>query len=223
MESHAAHTHGGASASLVARAHSLRRPPVVWLAALVACLTTAHALAWELTPEQRKELAHGGVVVVADVDSSRRSGEVKAAVQINASPEEVFRTLTDCEQALRFVPHLERCRVLERAPDDSWQVVEQDLDYGWYLPRITVVFRAEYEPFRRIRFRQVRGDLKVNEGEWELTSVGDAAESTIVAYTTRIEPRFSVSRRLMQSSLRRDLPELMRALRARCEGVPDES
>jgi ribosome-associated toxin RatA of RatAB toxin-antitoxin module len=211
----------------VARTHSLKGRRQAWLPVLVACLAIAgaRAHAWELTAEQRAELAHGGVVVVAEVDSSSSSGEVKAAVQINASPEEIFRTLTDCEQALEFVPHLERCRVLERAPDDSWQVVEQDLDYGWYLPRITVVFRAEYEPFRRISFRQVRGDLKVNEGAWELSSAGQATDSTIAAYSTRIVPRFFVSRRLMQSSLRRDLPALMRALRARCEdeNVPDES
>jgi uncharacterized protein YndB with AHSA1/START domain len=209
----------------VAGTHSLKKRSPAWLPLLVACLATAcaHADAWELTAEQRTELAEGGVIVIADVDSSRRSGEVKAAVQINASPEEIFRTLTDCEQAVEFVPHLERCRVLERAPDESWQVVEQDLDYGWYLPRITVVFRAEYEPYRRIRFRQVRGDLKVNEGAWELSSSGDAAESTIAAYSTRIVPRFYVSHRLMQSSLRRELPELMRALRARCEDVPGES
>ena len=163
------------------------------------------------------------MIVVAEVDSSRRSGDVRAAVQITASAEEVFRTLSDCEQALEFVPHLERCSVLERAPDDSWQVVEQDLDYGWYLPRITVVFRAEYEPFERITFQQVRGDLKINEGSWELLPANDAAGSTIATYSMRVVPRFYVPRRLIQSSLKRDLPDLMRALRARCEDVPEES
>jgi hypothetical protein len=197
------------------------------LTTLTTCLamTGVHAHAWELTPEQREELANGGVIVIADVDSSRRSGQVKAAVQITATAEDIFRTLTDCGQALEFVPYLERCRVLERAPDDSWQVVEQDLDYGWYLPRITVVFRAEHEPFERIRFTQVRGDLKVNEGSWELLPASDAAGSTIATYSVRVVPRFYVPRRLIQSSLRRDLPDLMRALRARCEeqNVPDGS
>jgi len=189
-----------------------------WPTTLAACLAMAsvRVLAWEPTAEQRAELASGGVIVVADVDSSRRSGEVQAAVQIAAGAEEIFRTLTDCTQALEFVPHLERCSVLERAPDDSWQVVEQDLDYGWYRPRITVVFRAEYEPFERIRFTQVRGDLKVNEGTWQLTPTHDGA-STIVTYSVRVVPRFYVPRRMMQSSLKRDLPDLLRGLRSRCE------
>jgi hypothetical protein len=197
----------------------------VWVTTLVAsvAMTMLPARAWEPTAEQRAELSNGGVIVIADVDSSRRSGEVKAAVQITAGAEEIFRTLTDCAQALEFVPHLERCSVLERAPDDSWQVVEQDLDYSWYLPRITVVFRAEYEPFEHIRFTQVRGDLKVNEGTWQLTPVHDGA-STIVTYSVRVVPRFYVPRRMMQSSLKRDLPDLLRGLRARCEGdVPEES
>lgn len=190
-----------------------------WLATLVASLALAspRAHAWQPTPEQRAELASGEVIVIADVDSARRSGEVQAAVQIAAGAEEIFRTLTDCVQALEFVPHLERCSVVERAPDDSWQVVEQDLDYGWYLPRITVVFRAEYEPFERIRFTQVRGDLKVNEGTWELTPAHEGA-GTIVTYSVRVVPRFYVPRRMLQSSLRRDLPALLRGLRSRCEG-----
>jgi hypothetical protein len=192
---------------------------------LAACLglSGVRSQAWELTDEQRAELASGGVIVIADLDASRRGGEVKAAVQITASPEEIFRTLIDCEQALQFVPHLERCSVLESAPDDSWRIVEQDIDYGWYLPLITVVFRADYEPFERIRFAQVRGDLKVNEGTWELRPANDAAGSTIATYSMRIVPRFYVPRRLIHSSVRRDLPALLRGLRARCERVPDES
>jgi ribosome-associated toxin RatA of RatAB toxin-antitoxin module len=199
----------------------------VRLPALVACAATSlvSAQTWELTGEQRAELAQGGVIVIADVDPSRPRGEVKAAVQITAGAEHVFRTLTDCEQALDFVPHLERCRVLESAPDDSWQVVEHVVDYGWYTPRIAYVFRAEHEPFARIRFTQVRGDLKVHEGTWELTPADAeaAGPATIVTYSVRVVPRFFVPRRMLQSSLKRDLPDLMRALRARCEAVPDES
>ena len=189
------------------------------LVAMGGCLAAANACAqdWTLTDEEREQLARGEVLVFAHVDPARPEGEVRAAVQIAATREHVFRTLTDCGQALEYVPHLERCRVLERAPDDSWQVVEHAVDYRWYMPRIDYVFRAAYEPFERIRFTQVRGDLKVNEGAWELMPADEAATSTVVTYRVQMVPRFYVPRRLILSSVKRDLPELLRALRARCE------
>jgi uncharacterized membrane protein len=177
---------------------------------------SAMAQGWKLTDEQRSALARGEILVLADV--SARQGDVLAAVQIRAPAERIFRTMTDCEQALQFVPHLELCRVLESAADDSWQLVEHAVDLSWYLPRIDYVFRAEYEPFRRIRFRHVRGDLLENEGVWELGTLGEGdREATILTYRVRIVPRQFVPRWVVRSSLRRDLPLMLRALRDRCE------
>jgi uncharacterized protein YndB with AHSA1/START domain len=170
------------------------------------------------TDEERRQLAQGDVIVLAEVDAARTRGEARAAVRIAAPRERIFRTLTNCEAALGFVPHLKRCRVLERAPDDSWLLVEHVVDYGWYLPRIVYVFRAEHEAFDRIRFRNERGDLEVHEGTWELTPANeDGGRSTIVTYRVDVVPRFFVPRRLVLSSLKRDLPALMRGLRALCE------
>jgi hypothetical protein len=124
--------------------------------------------------------------------------------------------MTDCAQALEFVPHLELCRVLESARDGSWQLVEHAVDFSWYLPRIDYVFRAEYEPFHRIRFAHVRGDLRENRGVWELQPAGDGS-ATILTYRVHIVPRNFVPSWVVRSSLRRDLPLMLRALRARCE------
>jgi hypothetical protein len=67
-----------------------------------------------------------------------------------------------------------------------------------------------------VRFSAVRGDFDVNEGVWELAARRNGA-ATVVTYRARVVPRFFVPRWLVLASLKRDLPELLRGLRARCE------
>jgi uncharacterized protein YndB with AHSA1/START domain len=174
---------------------------------------------WTLTEAELARLGDGTVLVDADLASDRPTGNVRAAVQIRASAEQVFRTLTDCAEALRFVPHLRRCAVLDTAPDGSWQVVEQEIDYGWFMPRAYYVFRADYEGFERISFSNVRGDFRENRGDWTFRPTADG-KATVVTYRLHIVPRFIVPRWLMRSTLKRDLPELMRGLRTRAEAHP---
>jgi uncharacterized protein YndB with AHSA1/START domain len=174
---------------------------------------------WTLTPAELARLGDGVVLVDGDVTAERPTGDVRAAVHITASPERVFRTLTDCTEALRFVPHLRHCAVLDAAPDNSWQVVEQQIDYGWFMPKAYYVFRAEYERFARIRFSNVRGDFRENHGTWEFRPTADG-KATIVTYRVRVVPRFYVPRWMMRMTLKRDLPALMTGLRAQSEAWP---
>ncbi len=172
--------------------------------------------AWRLSDANRAGLGRGEIVVEAEVTRDKPGGAVRAAIEIAASPEEVFRILTDCSRALEFVPHLESCRVLETGPDAAWQIVEHQVDHGWFAPKARYVFRAEYEDFRRIRFSQVSGDLRENQGTWEFTP-SESGESTIVTYNARVVPRNYVPRWLMRAALRSDLPALLKGLRSACE------
>jgi ribosome-associated toxin RatA of RatAB toxin-antitoxin module len=171
---------------------------------------------WALSESQLKQLKTGGIVAEGDVGSGRAAVDVRAAVQVSASPEEVFVALTDCERALRFVPHLKRCAVLDTAADGSWQEVEQQVDYGWLVPRASYVFRAEYKRYSLIRFSHLRGDFHENRGVWQFQPV-DNGKATVVTYQARVAPAFYVPKWMMRSMLRRDLPELMRGLRSNAE------
>jgi uncharacterized protein YndB with AHSA1/START domain len=172
---------------------------------------------WTLSDAQLERLETGAIVAEGDVANDHAAANVRAAVQVSATPEQVFRTLTDCSQALRFVPHLRRCVVLESAPDGSWQNVEQQVDYGWLVPRANYVFHAEYQKYERIRFSNLRGDFHENRGLWTFTAL-QQGQSTLVTYEARIAPAFYVPRWMMRNMLKRDLPDLMRGLRVRAEG-----
>jgi ribosome-associated toxin RatA of RatAB toxin-antitoxin module len=197
-----------------------RLPNRAW-PALACCLLAglsrpALSADWALSELQLRELRGGVIIAEGDVAPDRVAADVRAAVQVSAPPEAVFRTLMDCSLALRFVPHLKRCAVVDTASDGSWQEVEQQMDYGWLVPRARYVFRAYYERFTRIRFSQLSGDFRVNQGVWEFIPV-DEGRSTIVTYEARLVPDFYVPRWMMRSMLKRDLPELMRGLRAHAE------
>lgn len=171
---------------------------------------------WTLTDADVVRLHAGAVLVDSESRTERPPGEVRAAVQIRAPPERVFRTLTDCALALRFVPHLEHCAVLESSPDGTVQIVEQRVDPGWFIPSLYFVFRAELEPFRRIRFTHVRGDLRENRGEWTFQPTEDGT-GTVVKYRVYVVPRVPVPQWLLRRTLRRDLPALLTGLRAQSE------
>jgi ribosome-associated toxin RatA of RatAB toxin-antitoxin module len=173
---------------------------------------------WTLTQPQLDEVEKGGIVADGDVATDRAAASIRAAVKIAASPEQVFRTLTDCEEALRFVPHLKRCKVLETAPDGSWQNVEQQIDYGWLVARANYVFHADYEKYSLIRFSNVRGDFHENRGVWAFRPLDDG-RSTLVTYEARVAPAFYVPRWMMRNMLKRDLPDLMRGLRTHAEAT----
>src|SRR5688572_19684895 len=116
---------------------------------LLLCLAQgARAAEWVATSDELARLKRGEVVVTSGVEKVDDGGSAIAAVQIAAPVERVFRTLIDCEQALRFVPHLEHCKVLEAADDESWRIVEHEMGMSWYLPSGRFIFRAEYEPFK---------------------------------------------------------------------------
>lgn len=191
---------------------------IVLLATAVLVPSYGWSADWAFSQAELTRLGEGGVLVSADVSSDRSKGDIRAAVQIRAPAERIFRALTECSEVLAYVPHLVRCAVLETAPDDSWQVVEHHIHYGWLMPDAYYVIRAEYERYTRIRFDNVRGDFRENRGEWELEPVDDG-KAIIVTYRVHVVPRFYVPRWILRSAIKRDLPDMMTALRAHTEAV----
>jgi uncharacterized protein YndB with AHSA1/START domain len=184
--------------------------PVMLL--LLACQAAAGA-EWHPSAEVQARLARGEVVLESsESDREMDKGDVRAVVQIDAPPEHVFRTMTTCEHAMRYVPRIKQCKVLETARDGSWQTVEHEVDGNSYLPRTRYVFRADFERFKRIRCTEVSGDFRENRGVWTFRPVKDST-ATLVTYTVHIVPRFYAPRWAVRASLKRELPMLMSGLR----------
>jgi len=184
--------------------------------ALVLLLEPAAAdaqSAWVTDPAIQQRLTAGEVVVATSaIDPAQPRGRVRAAVRIPAAPDEIWRIVTDCQEALSFVPGLRRCRRLDGAADGSWQDVEHEMRYSWLLPTVRYVFRADYDRPHRIDFHRISGNLKQEEGTWLFTPTADGA-ATVVEYEVYVDPGFWIPQALVARSLRRDIPAVLTGLR----------
>jgi hypothetical protein len=192
----------------------------IWITAALsfglACAGGAPAADFELTPAETTRVEKDEIVIRASLDSNARRGTVRAAMLIDAPPDVVFEMMTRCADALRYVPHLETCLVRDRAADLSWELVEHEIDFGWYSPRIHYVFRADIVADRSITFRQVSGDFKANHGIWEFEPA-DAGLRTLLRYRVYIDPPGYVPNWLARSTFKRELPKMLADLRRHCE------
>jgi Polyketide cyclase / dehydrase and lipid transport len=176
------------------------------------------AQGWPQDPASQQRLTAGEVIVQAvSIDPSHPRGTVRAAVLIHASPDAIWRIVTDCREAGAFVPGLRSCRRVDAAADGSWEDIEQEVRYSWLLPTVRYVFRAQYDRPRRIDFHRVSGDLRAEEGAW-LLSEAPGGSGTLVEYEMYLDPGFWVPQILVQRTLRTDLPEALSALKNRLEG-----
>ena len=188
-----------------------------WIVAVLALAgPAAHAADFQLTPAEDQKVAARGIVIRANLDSGQRRGTVRAAVLIEAPPSLVFQLMSRCTDALQYVPHLRVCRVRDRAHDGSWQLVEHEVDFGWYAPRVKYVFRADFVTDQSINFRQITGDFKANQGLWEFESLEGGAR-TLVRYRAYIDPPTFVPNWLARSTFKREMPQMLSELRRRCE------
>jgi uncharacterized membrane protein len=201
--------------------HSYLMGTAFWWTMAVAGLSLAgthDALAadFQLTPAESRKVDAREIVIRASLDSGQRRGTVRAAVKIYAPPAVVFQVMESCADAVQYVPHLRVCRVRDRARDGSSQLVEQEIDFGWYAPRLKWVFRADFIKDQSITFHQVTGDFKANSGLWEFESINEGA-GTLLRYRATIDPPGYVPNWLARSTFKRELPQMLADLRRRCE------
>jgi hypothetical protein len=157
------------------------------------------------------------IEISVSLDPAGQSGSASAIVRIHASRETVWSLITSCPESLRMVPGLEICDVLETAQDQSWQRIRHVMNYSWYVPKVTYVIRATYDPPAKVSIERISGDLRTLKGSWELKSDGDY---TIAHYMVDLAPGFWVPNWIVKTALRRDLPKMLRALRSRAEAAP---
>jgi hypothetical protein len=171
---------------------------------------------FQLSPDETRRVGAREIVIRAALDQGQRRGTVRAAVKIDAPPDVVFQVMGSCVDAVQYVPHLRLCRVRDRAHDGSSQLVDQEIDFGWYAPRLKWTFRADFVKDQSITFRQVTGDFKQDYGVWEFEGI-DGGAGTLLRYRATIDPPGYVPNWLARSTYKRELPQMLADLRKRWE------
>jgi carbon monoxide dehydrogenase subunit G len=171
--------------------------------------------AWAWSPDEAAQLARGEPVVALAPTPGGDATRIHAAIDIAAPAAAIWSIMTDCAREVRFVPGLESCRVLERDPAGRWDVREHKISWVWFLPRIRSVFRADYDPPKRLRFHRISGTLTRNEGEWRLTAAPKGG--TRVSYDAVIGVSVPVPDFMVESALKRDIATVLQRLKRECQ------
>lgn len=189
-----------------------------WIFSFLAvwALSAASANAFELTPKAHAALKRGEAYAEVSPDPDGVAGRVRAVIDIDAPVQHVWRVMTDCAAAKMMISTLTSCRIVEGEQSRGWDVREHITRRNLIFPGMRIVFRSDYEPFSRIRFRLVEGDLKVEQGEWRLQAL-DGGQRTRVFYDNRLAVDWPVPKALMREALRKDTPKVLMNLRRACE------
>jgi uncharacterized membrane protein len=182
------------------------RNPGLCALALAAGLLTAPALADPPGAPARVEVT---------TDAHGASGDVRASIEIAASPAVVWKVMTDCAAVPRLMVNVRSCRVIDRDPAGRWDVREQ-ITNASLLPAVRTVLRSEYDYPRTVRFHRIDGDFKILEGSWLLEPL-DGGAHTRVTYQSRMTAPFAAPGFIVRAVLRKDLPRTLGNLRAASE------
>ena len=180
---------------------------------LAAAMAATPLAARDLSPTEEARLQDGEVLVEVTPDREG-SDRVWAAEDIAAPPDTVWAVMTECDEALRYVPRLKTCEVVQADPAGRWDVRSQRLSSVLFLPDVKVVFHLDYDRPRSMRFYQVSGDMTGTAGEWRLVPL-PGGRGTRVFYDARLGVPDGVPGPFARALMRSDAPAAMRGLRAR--------
>ena len=186
---------------------------------LLALAAAGAACAFELSPKAQAALARGEAYAEVSPDPDGVSGRVQAVIDIDAPPARVWKVMTDCATARKLMTNLSSCKVLSGDQKRGWDVREHITRRNLIFPGMRIVFRSDYEPISRIRFKLVEGDLKFEQGEWRLQSL-DGGRGTRVFYENRLAVDWPVPKSMMREALRKDTPKVLANLRKACVEEP---
>ena len=195
--------------------HRIATFTLACVAAVVAsgALPVPHASAFEIGADELRRLKAREVLVnVVPDDSGEADGQIEAVIDVAAPPAKVWTVMLDCQRALKFMEGLKSCRVLERGPNDAWDIREHKSKWLAILPELRSVFRSEYLRDKEIKFQRVAGDIKVLQGGWRLEPLTGGTSTRLTSHS-RIGLSAPIPGFILRGALESDVPKRLRALR----------
>lgn len=146
--------------------------------------------------------------------------QIDATGVVAASPERVWKVLTDYPRMDEFVPDLDSCKVLSRSGNE---VIIEQFGTARFLVvtrAIHLIVRSVETPMSAIQISLVSGDMKHYEARWELVPIPETGGTRIV-YVGKLLPDFYVPGILGESIFRSHIAHMMTAVLTRIDGKRD--
>ena len=192
------------------------------LALLLFCLLTGTAQCLEDKPfslpdeDTLARLRAGEVVLENDV-SDENGATASLLVFIRAPVERIWAIIVSCDYAHAFVAGMEFCDVLEERGD--YALTRQIVDKGWMMPKMDFTFQTLRQPYRRMEFRLLEGNLKTMYGSWDFAELPDGV---LLRHVLVLKPVLPAPRWLVRRNMKKDLPDMLRCIRGLAAGGGSE-
>jgi len=192
---------------------------LLWMA-LTAVTFSPHSLASEarILSEFDIEQLHGGEVISEiwrDKSRSDKALTAYAAVDIKATPQQIWSIMTSCQSSVDIVKEMTSCTIMETSPDGDWDIREQRFRAPFPLGSFRTEFKTTFTPHHKMTIQRSGGDMKVQDAVWTITAL-EPGQSR-VTYQASVALKIPVPRFMLRRALRKDTPELMENLRRAAE------
>jgi len=171
----------------------------------------------ELTRDELLALENGEAIISVwkDVEHDKKPTISVGGIDIMASAADVYQIMLDCARTSEISPDIRACDVLETAPDGSWDIRKQKFAIGKFLPKIKTTFRTHYSNGPNgghiMKIEKVSGDLKVQEGRWDIISLGP--DQSRVIYQAAIKPSVPIPGKIIRKQVAKGIPDILQNLR----------
>jgi hypothetical protein len=183
------------------------------VASLYAAPVSSITPSWH--QQNRVRLSDGEVVVFSPPKSPSSGAQLAAAIHMDASPEEIWRVITDPEKSTRYLRNVKEAHLLKSA--GNTQLVSHTIKPGLLPISISYRFQSFQTPCSQVRFKMVDGDLRDFQGSWQLIDGASLGLSggTVVFYQLFLDPGDLLPPVLVRKNLSRNVPQMLQSLRER--------
>ncbi len=166
--------------------------------------------------EKYERLLQGEVVTEQrPVPAGKTGVHVCTCGAISGSVDKLWEVLENCGKSPPILPYLKSCRVVDAdrplGPDRRWELLEIDFRMFCFSTKTTMVNEKTIEAPNYLRWKQVRGDTKVNEGYFRVISI--TPDTQVVVYDALVDPGPLVPGFVKTWVLKNTLPDVIKALR----------
>jgi len=144
---------------------------------------------------------------------------IDLTIAIDADRQTVWNLLTACEISPEYIPHVIDCSHIDTIANGASELFLQTVKPAFFLPKFEHVFRLDYFPLDRIEVSHISGPIDRMEGSWRL--IERPGKTMVLAHSLTLKPGFPVPPMFVRNTLKKDLPTVLREIRARAENAAD--
>lgn len=208
-------------ATLPRESQRQRRYASLLAIAALALLGGRHAALAQTEPDlswvDRAAVGAREVQVNADRGDRPLTVLVRIAAEVDAPPAAIWKILTACELAPEYIPNVVSCKKVEELDGGRADLFVQTIKPIFFLPTFEHVFRLDYTPYTRIDVHRVSGPIAYMEGSWWL--LPQDSGRILLVYQVAVDPGLPLPRFLVRATMKRDLPQIVMAVRERAEAA----